>query len=1257
MPPVPPHGLDFEGTQRYQVLRCLGAGGMGIVYEVLDRERGTRAALKTLQKLDAEALFRLKKEFRALQDLQHPGLVSLGELFEEAGTWCLTMELVVGVDFVSHVRGRSATQCRSSAPSTPPGDSGTSFGEAPTRPGPASAPVSRPVTAFRESVDEPRLRDALAQLTRGLMALHAAEKVHRDIKPSNVLVTAKGRVVLLDFGLVTGIAHGRQTTGQELVGSVDYMAPEQAASKPVGPEADWYSMGVMLFEALTGRLPFSGAPLEILMTKQEREPPSPAHLVPDVPPDLAELCVSLLRIAPGARPKGAAILRRLDASAPSVPSLSRAVSAILALPFIGRQRELAGLQAAYQESRRGSAVVVVVEGESGMGKTALVKRFTEALVAEDPTVVILSGRCYEREFVPYKAVDGVVDALSRFLLQLPERDSAAVVPRRAALLGQIFPVLRRVGAIAASPRSRGDVRIDPQELRGRLFGAMRELLGALADRRSLVVTIDDLQWADADSLTLLAEVLRPPDEPALLVVATRRTAGERRNGEGELLGIAHRTLPLERLPPEEALALAEVLLGQEPLGSGASAGTIAEEAHGHPLFIQELVRHAGAGGAEGQGLRLDEALRARIAELPGEARAALELAAVAGVPLPVDVVVRASGATYDEVTRAVARLRSAHLVRSAGVRHADAIEPYHDRIREAVAGALDDERRQKLHLRLAMALETAEHADPQVLAAQWRGAGEPERSVEYAHRAARQAEAALAFDDAARLYRSALEQLPPGSRLEQELNVRLGEALANAGRGAAAAAAFLRAVRTASAAEALELQRRAAEQFLRVGHIDEGVVIIDSVLARVGMRRPRTPRGALAQLLWRRAHLRLRGLRTQVRDETQLSPEELARIDACWSMGIGLGIVDNICGAAYQTKALLLALRAGERSRLARALAADTCFVSTAGRPARARVQQLRRTIDQLKLGDDALTEAWILVSRGICSYYFGEWREALERSEQAEEIFRDRCTGVVWEVDSTQLYGIWALFYLGELGRLERRVVQLLREAEHRGDLFAATNLQTGLASVAWLMRDDPGGARQAARAAIGCWSHQGFHVQHWLAFGTEAFAALYEGEPAAALDEINRQWRPLQASMLLRIQIVRIEALMHRARLSLATAADRERDRPALLAVADRDARRILRERMAWSAPLALLLQAAVASARGRADLALPILARAAEGFDAAEMPLYAAVTRWRWGELAGGDEGKACIESARGLLVTERVTRPERFLAMLAPGFEPR
>jgi serine/threonine protein kinase len=183
-----PSSDEFAGTDRFQLLRCIGEGGMGVVYEALDRETKSHVALKTMRQLNGTALLHFKNEFRALQDINHPNLVSLGELVQAGGRWFFTMELVEGDDFIRYVRtdgGRTKlldTQAgRSTQVEMRRAASGVALPETPRE-------IDRSTAETTPGFNEGRLRSALGQLARGIVALHEAGKIHRDIKPSNVLV-------------------------------------------------------------------------------------------------------------------------------------------------------------------------------------------------------------------------------------------------------------------------------------------------------------------------------------------------------------------------------------------------------------------------------------------------------------------------------------------------------------------------------------------------------------------------------------------------------------------------------------------------------------------------------------------------------------------------------------------------------------------------------------------------------------------------------------------------------------------------------------------------------------------------------------------------------------------------------------------------------------------------------------------------------------------------------------------------------------
>ncbi len=1234
---------------------------MGVVYQVYDRERDSLVALKTLKQRDGAAIYRFKQEFRGLADISHPNLASLHELISVGNQWFFTMELVDGVDFQTYVRGSDPGGC---ADTIAAGDPNLAGGPDDT-PRPAAPPP-----------DFDRLHRAFRQLAEGVFALHDGGMLHRDIKPSNVMVTRSGRVVLLDFGLVTELTKGaeRGTTGTNLVGTAAYMAPEQGASLPLSPASDWYSVGVILYQALTGCLPFDGPPLKVLMDKQRLIPPPPLELLPDLPTDLAQLCADLLDPDPRARPTGAAVLSRLGSQV-ALAQGSTTSTRSLSAPFVGRERHLRVLTEAFAATRGYHPTTVLVHGSSGMGKSLLVERFTESLT-RDEGAVVLSGRCYERESVPYKALDSLIDALSRYLITLPRTEANALMPRDALAIARLFPVLRRVEAIAEAPQRKAAP--DLHESRRRALKALRELLARLADRTPLVLVIDDMQWGDIDSAALLLDLLRPPDPPALLLLVcyrseevyrsealrvllgTRESDAEALRGswDGSGSGFHHADadlveLAIDALGRDEAEELALARLGKDTPASRELAAAIARESRGNPFFVDELVRYVQAGVAtEMTDLRLEDVMCARFDQLGPDARRLLEIVALAARPLPQSVA-RAAAELRGDKDTALAVLRAGHLVRTTGTRGGDRIETYHDRIRETVVAAMPADTIRERHQRLARALEASDRADPESLAIHLHGAGDVVRGSEFAVQAAQQAAETLAFERAAALYRFAIDGLPPEEIARLELHTRLGEALANAGRGAEAAEEYLIAAEDARAADALELKRRAAEQLLRAGYADRGLEALRDVLQVVGITMPRSPRGALASLLYHRARLRLRGFRFRERDTSQIAAEELTRIDTCWSAAAGLGMMDTISGADFQTRSLLLALQAGEPYRIARALAFEVTFVAIEGQRAWRRTQRIIARARELaeRVGHPHAL-GLVVFSSAMADYQAGHWKSAFAGFEKCAAIWRERCTGVNYEISGAQRFAVDALHNLGEIKELCRRVPRYLRDAQRRGNLYVAADMRTGLPNLAWLATDDPEGARREAQLGIERWSRHGFHLQHYYDALARSNIDLYTGDGPAADARITGIWRQLERSFLLRVQAVRVEALFLAGRTAIAAAAA-TRDNRDLQRKAGRIAGKLERESTPAAPVLAGTLRAGLATLAGLPEQAAELYSTAAIGYDGTDMRLYAAIARRRCGQLVGGSEGAEMVSAADDWMASEKIVAPERMTELCAPA----
>jgi eukaryotic-like serine/threonine-protein kinase len=1229
----------FRGTPRFRIIRVLGRGGMGVVYEALDRERNARVALKTLRTMSAEELLALKNEFRALQDVTHPNLVSLGELIEDQDRWFFTMELVEGDNVLRYVRGADAN-ASADLPTMPAGTGSIE----PVWPPPRVAPT--------RGFDEDRLRYALTQLAHGLNALHAARKVHRDIKPANVLVNALGRVVVLDFGL----AFDTQREGgwePRFAGTLGYMAPELFTAGTIGKPGDWYAAGVLLFEALTGRPPFQAATKLELFDAQQCDGPAPSELVPDVPPDLDELCKELLRLDPARRPDGLEVLRRLGQANP------RPVAQLIGHPFVGRGVEIARLFKALAEVRRGANVTVLVRGESGVGKSYLVRQFTSRLLAQEPGAVILAGRCYERESVPYKALDGVIDELTGFLGATLTSELPELLPPGIQTLAQVFPVLRQILAVARATTSSEER--EPQLVRAEAWAALRELLRRIAARYPLVLVIDDLHWTDPDSLQLLRELLRPPHAPPLLLIATLRDTHVGQVPIAELeqalpVGEPAYDLRLATLSADDAEQLVARLADGIDALSAVDARTIAREAGGHPMFIRELVQHVALWGGDQRELpRIDDAIRARIGRLDEASRTIVELVALAGRPLAQDTIARASRIGFDEFAQRASQLRITNLIRTGGIKQLDPIEPVHDRVREAVLGAFEPARRIELHERLAVALEAAPQADPETLAVHWRGAGHTSHALRYAVQAAEQAGHALAFRRAARLYQMALDLGVSSPAPRRELTTRMGDALANAGDGAAAADAYLAAAEDAVVEQRIDLERRAAEQLLRVGHIDRGIEQIRTVLSRVGMALPATPGRALASVMYRRALVRMRGLRYTERSANAVAAAELARVDVCWSL-TSLGLVDTIRGADFGARQLLLALRLGEPDRLARALAIEAVYAAQMSGAARARklLAEAARLAEKNRLPH---VLGSVASTTGLVEYVFGNYQIAREHLERGNGYFLE-CIGVAWEISVTRLFALICLYYEGRIDELALRLPPILVDAEDRGDLFAATSIRVTTQHVVLVAAGRGDEARAITDDAMARWSQTGFQMQHRSALVTHVEIDLSQGKAREAYDRIEGKWRAIESSMLLQMRQQRIDTLSARARAAVAaaTATDSGGDRKRLLAEASHHAHRIIREAMAWAVGQGRLITAAVAYAGGDHARAVAELRHAIERFEASGMALHAAASRLRLGPILGGDEGGALGADAAAWMAEAGVGDVDGLVRMLAPGFAP-
>jgi len=1236
----------LESHERFDLISRIGEGAHGEVFEAFDRVRQTRVALKALRHSSPQSILRFKREFRALVSIHHPNLVEFGELFEHSGRWFFSMELIDGVDFVRYVR-------HDSQHADPLGDRTLSELSGSTR-----------------ACDPERLSHALVQLGHGLQALHSAGKIHRDIKPSNILVRPDGRLVVLDFGLVTPSLQQSTSGVGQVVGTLGYMAPEQAGARVLSPAADCYAVGVLIYEALTGELPFDGPPLEVLQAKQSQTVEIPRAQAESLPSALVELCHALCRFDPAQRPSVAELIARAESL--QMPARLRTPErshdsgaaqdrAATTAPCFGRERELALLDGAFERARDGALSKVRIHGASGLGKTALLRAFRERL-AERSHAFVLSGSCHEQERVAYKAFDAAIDDLGRRLERLTHEQCARLAPKHAAALASVFPVL---GRLAESVGANSALPPDPITLRSHAYAALRDLLHRMAERAPVVLILDDLQWSDAESLELLWALIRPPDPPPLLLLAAMWPMDECRADLRESIAraFAHHdstsTLEVCALPVAAAAELAQHLLQAAPDSSaaavsGVSAERLAAAAGCHPHFIEVLARATQR--QQREVYELDEALRLEMAALSETAHPLLQLLAVAGTSIAERSLADAAGLPPDDFAHALAELRHGRFARVNETAGEFSVAPYHAKMRSALIAQLDEATLRRHHLALAQALTRGSGRDPEALAVHWLRAGRSEEAAVCFAQAAAIAERSQAFVHAAELYRSALETAADSSPRERRRWLQqLGQALAHAGRSAEAGEAFLAAADGCERPRARDLLRLAAEQFLRAGKTDSGLQIARPLLAEIGESLPKSASLALARLGWQRARANMRGTEVRERAPGDMPDSERYACDLLWSLSFPLTSLDLVRGIDLHTRCLLRALRLGDPARIARSLALECLYMRNDTADRELRVRGVLATAETLaRHSKDPYLQGFSQLCHSTFHLLMGEPTLSLATADSAAFLFEDECRNVAWEIGLARVAALAALTYLGRFRDVARRFEAAAEEAAARGNTHGFTTLVTFNRCSLDLVADRADACRaDIERVMRDCAAE--WHLQHAFALGANVLLDLYAGGDAAHL-RIEAGWQTLRHRLILSSDRFRIFFLFVRGLAALSALIADDRDRRARVRLVQACATRLARERHLDALGGAHMLQGQLAAHHGDRATAVAQYRMAAELWG--RVGMYGGkIASLRLGEIIGGDEGAALIADCMQWAGEENIRRPEQFFRICGPVGAPR
>jgi hypothetical protein len=763
VPLQPPGELPASfGNGRYRVTRRLGEGGQKWVYLGRDAALEREVVISVLRtgQFDPAQVSRLRREAMTMARFgAHPNIVTVFDIGEEQGQTYVITEFVEGGS-VADLLDRNQER---------------------------PLPLEQ-VLQFTE------------QLAGALQHAHAAGIVHRDVKPANVWLTREGTAKLGDFGLASAAQIADPAFEGGVVGTPHYMAPEQALGNPPNPQNDVYALGAMVYEMATGRLPFRAATLlGIISQHVHTAPVAPSWHNASLPKALETLILRLLSKKPEDRPDAGTVAGQVRMIASSAAarmdvaahfdetSLSRLAEGV----FVGREQIMASMRQTLNEAISGQIRLLLLTGEAGSGKTRVCAQL--ATYAGLRGVRVLTGQCYEGQGAP--AFWPWLQIVREYCKDLSAQQLIELMGPSAADIAQVVPEVH-----AKLPDLPPPPALEPDKARFRFFDSVATFLRSASRRQPLMLTLDDLHWADPASLLLLEFLGRElAGSPVLLLGTYRDVEVDRQHPLTRTLGqLVHlgmgRRISLEGLSPADIAQYVEMTSGVEP--SDALVTAAHRQTGGNALFLTEVVRLLVSEGRLrdlGQEsniyipipLSVREVIHRRVNGLSPECYRLLTTASVIGRNFNLAVLEELQQVPEDELLDLLEQAASTRVIQEVEGQPGE-YSFSHALIRDTLYEQLSATRRSRLHHRIAQAIERtyagALDLHLSALAYHFSQAPFPEnagQAIEYSLRAAERATSQLAYEESASLYQRAVDAAAnqPGQELFRcELMVALGEA-------------------------------------------------------------------------------------------------------------------------------------------------------------------------------------------------------------------------------------------------------------------------------------------------------------------------------------------------------------------------------------------------------------------------------------------------------------------------------------------------
>ncbi|MFN8374446.1 MAG: protein kinase [Anaerolineae bacterium] len=706
--------------RRYILQEPLGEGGMGTVYRAKDRLTGQIVALKrvrlqpeklqyatrvmdSLSESSTDLRLTFAREYKALASLRHPNIISVFDYGFEQQHPYIAMELL---------------------------DNPQTF---------TDAAQNQPV--------EIKINLVL-QTLQALAYLHRRGVIHRDLKPTNVMVV-NGQVKLLDFGIA--VMREDEKGDDSIAGTPGYMSPELWTTGVASRASDLYAIGVMICELFAGRKPFEAESIGDLAIQVLTVPPDLSHM--DANEAIVAIVWRLLLKDPKERYQDvgdviADLCRAADLPQPQESAAARE-SYLQAAHFVGREAEMSHLQFLLERTLQGTGSVVLIAGESGVGKSRLLDELrTLGLVNH---ALVLRGQAVVEGGIPFQVWQGAL----RWLSLLAELDNAEasvlkdVVLDLPELLGRPIP---------------NAPEMQPQAAQARLIGVVESLFRR--QQQPVLVILEDLHWVRGESLAMLANLQRLTSDKALMIV------GSYRDDEVPELpkSIPNvEVLKLNRLTPHAISELSRSMLG-EAGEKPEIVSLLQNETEGNVFFLVEVVRALAeeAGQLDKIGIEtlprhvltggLQAIISRRLRRVPSEAMPMLKVAAVAGRQLDLRIIREVLGADIP-LESLLSQCADAAVLEVEGTVWRFA----HSKLRDGLLNDIPAAERRDLHRQVAEITERLYEYSSRTAAAlayHWRIAEDNVKEEHYAALAGEQALRSGAYDEAEAFLKRALELQP-----------------------------------------------------------------------------------------------------------------------------------------------------------------------------------------------------------------------------------------------------------------------------------------------------------------------------------------------------------------------------------------------------------------------------------------------------------------------------------------------------------------